>query len=331
MSKKVLVTGGAGYIGSTVSSALSDAGHSPVIVDSLVNGHRAFADRFPFYLGDFSDQNVLSTIFDDHPDIKCTIHCAALTIVPDSVTRPYDYYRNNVSGSLELFRTLRDNGCRDIVFSSSASVYGTVPGVMVTEESPVQPLSPYARSKLITETMLSDLTVSLGLRSLSLRYFNPIGADPQLRSGQVQRQASQIVAVLVDVANGVRPEFQITGTEWPTRDGTGIRDYIHVWDLALAHVRAVEKLEGIFGDGSGHEVINLGTGKGVTVREIVAAFENVNGGPIKKRDAPSRPGDVAGAYANGDKALELLGWTPALTLEDAIRDAVRWSKAQGPA
>ena len=323
---KVLVTGGAGYIGSTICSALEDAGHSPIILDSLVNGREASTGSRPLYPGDIADPEIISRIFDDHPDIGFAIHCAALAIVPDSVARPYEYYRNNVTGSAEFFRILTEHGCKHVVFSSSAAVYDNVPGFMVTEDSPTRPQSPYARSKLMTEMMLEDMAASYGLKAISLRYFNPIGADPKLRSGQIQREATQILSILVQVANGDRPIFQVTGTDWPTRDGTGVRDYIHVWDLAQAHVKAVERIDDVFPDGPGFQIINLGSGSGATVREIVSAFERVHGAPIPQEDAPPRPGDVAGAYANADKAAELLGWHTTLSLEDGIRDALAWAK-----
>ena len=326
--RKVLVTGGAGYIGSTICSALQDSGHVPVVLDSLVNGREAFARLHPFYRGDIADSDVISRIFEDHPDIGFTIHCAALAVVPDSVSRPYDYYNNNVTGSADLFRMLAHHGCENIVFSSSAAIYDNVPGFMVTEDSPTRPQSPYARSKLMTEMMLEDMAASYGLKAISLRYFNPIGADPKLRTGQVQREATQIVNILVEVASGDRPVFKVTGTEWPTRDGTGVRDYLHVWDLAQAHVKAVERIDDIFPGGPGFVIINLGTGRGVTVREIVSAFENVHGSPIPQEDAPPRPGDVAGAFANADRAAELLGWQTEMTLEEGIRDALAWSESQ---
>ena len=327
-STKVLVTGGAGYIGSTICSALEDAGHMPIVLDSLVNGYKQFARGRPFYEGDIADDETVGKVFDDHPDIKFVVHCAALTVVPDSVERPYEYYRNNVVGSLNLFRMLAERGCNNVIFSSSASVYDAVSGFMVTEDSPTRPQSPYARSKLITEMVLEDMAAAHGLKAVALRYFNPIGADPMLRSGQAQPSPTQIVNVLVDVARGLRPMFQITGTDWPTRDGTGIRDYVHVWDLAQAHVKAVERIDSFIPEYGGFEVINLGTGSGVTVREIVAAFERVHGSALPKQDAPARPGDVAGAYANADRAAELLGWHAKLTLDDGIRDALAWAEVR---
>lgn len=326
MSKTVLVTGGAGYIGSTICSALEDAGHHPVVLDSLVTGDTGMVGSRPFYRGDISDPAVIREIFADHPELSCCIHCAALAIVPESVESPMAYYSNNVSGTVELIRNLIGQGCRSIVFSSSASVYDTSFGPEVTETSPTMPLSPYARTKLMVEMVLQDMAEASGLRALSLRYFNPIGADPEMRSGQRQQTASQIMSVLVEVASGSRAAFHVTGTEWPTRDGTGIRDYVHVWDLARAHVSAVEKIDDIFSGGDGYDVINLGTGTGVTVREFVQAFERVLGRDIRTVDAPPRPGDVAGAYANVDKAYRLLGWRPELSLEDGIRHALEWAE-----
>ena len=326
MSETVLVTGGAGYIGSTICSALEDAGHYPVVLDSLVNGNAGMVGDRPFYRGDVSDPRVIAEIFADHPDISACIHCAALAIVPDSVERPLDYYSNNVSGTIDLIRSLLHHGCRRIVFSSSASVYDTSFDPEVTEASPTRPLSPYARTKLIMEMVLEDLADASGLKALSLRYFNPIGADPKMRSGQRQQVASQIMSVLVEVASGKRTAFYVTGTEWPTRDGTGVRDYVHVWDLAKAHVAAVEKIDDIFPDEGGSEIINLGTGSGVTVREFVTAFQRVLGRSIPTVDAPPRPGDVAGAYASIEKAERLLGWRPELSLEDGIRHALEWAE-----
>lgn len=327
---KILVTGGSGYIGSTVCSALDDRGHTPVVLDSMVTGRREFSQDRIFFQGDIGDRGVIARIFDQHPEIECAIHCAALIVVPQSVAHPYDYYVNNVSKSLELFHALEANGCRRVVFSSSAAVYDTVPGFMVREESPLRPLSPYARTKVMVESMLEDLCAATELRGISLRYFNPIGADPSMRSGPHATEISHVLGKLVEVASGREPVFRVTGVDWPTRDGTGIRDYIHVWDLASAHVNAVERFDEALGSGidrnDSHLVINLGTGRGITVRELVAAFESVIGRPIPKEDAPPRPGDVAGAYANADTALKLLGWHAELTIEQAISDAIKWNE-----
>lgn len=324
---KVLITGGAGYIGSTVASALEDTGHTPIILDSLVTGPREFVRGRVFYEGDIADRGLLERLFRQHPDIYATIHCAALIVVPESVEQPYLYYRENVCKSLELFKHLEELGYPRVVFSSSASIYDTVPGFRVTEDSPLKPNSPYARTKYMMEMVLEDLARATRLRGIALRYFNPIGADPQMRSGLHVREPSHVLGRLVDTALGKIPYFQITGTDYPTRDGTGIRDYIHVWDLAMAHVRAVERFdEALAKTGNPYEVINLGSGHGNTVKELVSAFENVWGSPINKREAPRRPGDAAGAYANADKAWELLGWKTELSLEDGIHTALEWGK-----
>ena len=325
---KILITGGAGYIGSTIASALEDAGHTPVILDSLITGRAEFTRGRAFYHGDIADVALLERIFREHPDIYATIHCAALIVVPDSTARPYEYYTENVSKSLVLFKTLRDLGCPRVVFSSSASLYDLVPGFMVTEDAPLKPGSPYARTKYMMEMILRDFCAAYGMQGIALRYFNPIGADPQLRSGLPLKEPSLVVGRMVMVAQGLLPEFLITGTDYPTRDGTGVRDYIHVWDLAQAHVAAVLDFDGAFARAGNppdnYLVINLGTGKGVTVREILTAFEKVYGQQINKREAPRRPGDAAGAYANADTAKRLLGWETHLSIEDGIRDALRW-------
>ncbi len=323
---KVLVTGGAGYIGSTICSALKDAGNSPVVIDSLITGRKEFTNGQYFYHGDISDKNVIHKVFMDHPDIEACIHCAALIVVPDSVENPYDYYRENVSKSIELFQMLHEHGVKKIVFSSSASLYDNVAGYMVSETSPIKPSSPYARTKYMMEMVLSDFCKAYDMRGIALRYFNPIGADPQMRSGIHIARPSHIVGKLVDALHGNIPFFEITGTEWDTRDGTGIRDYVHVWDLALAHVSAVTKFDSVFLADESYKVINLGTETGVTVREMVNAFEKIVGSQISKKESPPRPGDVAGAYANADLARKLLGWEASISIENGIADAIKWSK-----
>lgn len=324
---KVLITGGAGYIGSTIANALQDTGHVPVLLDSLVTGPRAFTQGKIFYEGDIADQGLLERIFQEHPDIHSTIHCAARIVVPESVQEPYLYYHENVCKSLELFKSLAELGYPRVVFSSSASIYDAVPGFKVTETSPLKPSSPYARTKYMMEMVLEDLSRATPLRGIALRYFNPIGADPRLRSGIHVREPSHVLGKMVDVALGKLPEFTLTGVDWPTRDGSGIRDYIHVWDLAMAHVKAVEQFDVVIQKTrSPYVVINLGTGNGVTVRELVAAFERVYGQQIPKREAPPRPGDVAGAYANADRALELLGWKAEHSIDEGIASALAWGQ-----
>lgn len=327
---KVLVTGGAGYIGSTICSALKDAGHTPIILDSLITGRVEFTKGHIFYQADIADANAVQRIFKEHPDIYATIHCAALIVVPESVEKPYEYYRENVSKSLEFFNLLHRLNHGRVVFSSSASIYDVVPEYMVTEDSPLRPSSPYARTKYMMEMILKDFCTAYGMEGIALRYFNPIGADPQMRTGIHIEKPSHVLGKLVDTALGKIPQFEITGTTWPTRDGTGIRDYIHVWDLAQAHVMAVEQFPQIYeragNPSTRYVVINLGTGRGVTVRELVNAFEKVYGQTINKVERPPRPGDVAGAYANADTAKRLIGWEAKLPIEKGIEDALRWGE-----
>ena len=329
---KFLITGGAGYIGSTIGSALLDSGHTPLILDNLSVGKVEFTRGRIFYQADIADQAALETIFQEHPDIHAVIHCAALAVVPDSVARPYEYYSENVVKSLELFHTLNRLGCRRVVFSSSASIYDIVPDFMVTESSPLKPSSPYARTKYMMELVLRDLCSAYGMKGIALRYFNPIGADPHMRTGIHVERPSHVLGKLVDVALGSLPYFELTGVDWPTRDGSGLRDYIHVWDLAEAHLAAVLDFDGAFEragqPADNYLIINLGTGRGVTVRELVAAFEQVFGRPVPLREMPPRPGDVAGAYANADTAERLLGWKAQRTIQQGIADALEWGRVR---
>lgn len=322
---KVLVTGGAGYIGSTTCRALSDAGHTPIILDSLINGREEFTKGYEFFKGDIADTNLLEQIFKLHPDIYCCIHFAALIVVPESVSQPYSYYKSNVDKSLDLFKNLDELGCKRIVFSSSAALYGVVPGFMVTEKSLLNPQSPYARTKFMMEMVLEDMSRASGFKGMALRYFNPIGADPQMRVGPYDPNPSHILGILVETALGNREVFNITGVDYFTRDGSGIRDYIHVWDLAKAHVKAVEKFDyALEQTNDDYVVINLGTGDGTTVKEFVKYFENIIGHEINKKETELRPGDVAGAYANVDLAVKLLGWKTELSIEQGIKDTLHW-------
>ena len=323
---KVLVTGGAGYIGSTTSFALADAGHEVVILDSLVNGKEEYTKGFSFYRGDIADREVIDIIFKDHPDIECCLHFAALIVIPESVANPYKYYRENVLKSLELFKILSEKGCNKIVFSSSASIYDLVEGFKVDEASPKRPINPYSRSKYMMEMVLEDMAKATDIKGIALRYFNPIGADPKMRTGPYDPNPSHVLGKMVNVALGEDDVFRITGTDYATRDGSGIRDYVHVWDLARAHVMAAEKYDAIFEEIEDDFIpINLGTGDGVTVFELVEAFEQVWGEPLNKESAPPRPGDTAGAYANCDRAAKLLDWKAELTVKQGIEDALKWT------
>jgi UDP-glucose 4-epimerase len=254
------------------------------------------------------------------------VHAAALIVVPDSVEQPLRYYRENVAKSVDLVEHLVRNGCRKLLFSSSASIYRPGEDFSVDETSALEPLSPYARTKAVTELVLEDATRAYDLRVISLRYFNPIGADPAMRTGlQLPRPTHVLGKMILAAENG--ETFTLTGTDWPTRDGSGIRDYIHVWDLAQAHVQALRRFETVLpaGAGKGYEVVNVGTGTGITVRELLAAFEEALGRPLATVEAGRRPGDSPGCYARTERAGELLDWRPTLSVAEGIRHSLRWS------
>lgn len=321
------MTGGAGYIGSTTCKALEVAGHTPIVLDSLLAGQRVFVRDRIFYKGDVANRELVRKIFSDHPDIVCTIHMAARVVVSESVAAPYAYYRDNVAKSLEFFDELVRLGQSHVLFSSSAAIYAPTTAAVVDEGCPVAPTSPYGRTKHMMETILNDISEATDLQAVVLRYFNPIGSDPDLESGVYVREPSHVLGQLVMAAQGHIDAFTITGTEHPTRDGTGLRDYVHVWDLAKAHVSAVEQFDRVIeAEGRSTAVLNVGTGAGVTVRELVTAFEGVFGKPVPVREGPARPGDAVGAYANADKAKRLLGWRSDSSLEQAIESALAWGE-----
>ena len=238
---KVLITGGAGYIGSTVASACEDAGHEVVILDDFSTGRREFIGDRTLYEGDIADVVLLDHIFAENA-IDAVVHCAAKIVVPESVEDPLDYYDNNVGKTVELLKAVERGGVKRFLFSSSASIYAPNEKFVVTEDSPLQPGSPYATTKFMVEMILKDFTVASDVHVLSLRYFNPIGTDPKLRSGQQLKKPSHVLAKLLEAWSN-KETFTVTRLEWPTRDGSGIRDFIHVWDLAQAHVAALEHFD----------------------------------------------------------------------------------------
>ncbi|RLU99240.1 UDP-glucose 4-epimerase GalE [Streptomyces griseocarneus] len=323
---KVLITGGAGFIGSTIASACADNGITPVILDNLVTGRREFAERYPFHEGGIADRDLIDRIFAEHLDIDAVIHCASLIVVPESVDDPLAYYGNNIADSIAFFRHLVRNGCDRLIFSSSASIYRpNAADFTVDEDSPLAPASPYAHTKAMIEQILKDTAAADHMRSLSLRYFNPIGADPELRTGLQILKPTHALGRMIDAHHTGRP-FTITGTDWPTHDGTCVRDYVHVWDLADAHVRALRAFDTVVpANGTDrHQVIILGGGKATTVRELVDAFGDVTGKPLPVIETPRRPGDAVGAYSRSTRAKELLDWEPQHTIADGIRDSLRW-------
>ena len=331
---KILVTGGAGYIGSHTTLELLRAGHDVVVVDNLSNSHEealrrvgALAGRRPmFHRVDLLDKAALAAIFEATP-IEAVIHFAALKSVGESVAQPLRYYRNNVTGTLNLLEVMDTHDVRRLVFSSSATVYGDPATMPITEDMPLSPVNPYGQTKVMVENILSDLYRSDNRWALAiLRYFNPIGADPSGRIGEDPNGIpNNLVPYIAQVAVSRLPHLPIYGNEYPTPDGTGVRDYIHVVDLALGHLKALDKLR----DQTGLHTYNLGTGRGYSVLEVVAAFERASGRPIPLHNYPPRSGDAAVSYADPSRAKRELGWSAERGLDEMVADTWRW-QSQNP-
>jgi UDP-glucose 4-epimerase len=320
---QVLITGGAGFVGSTIASACEDAGHHPVLIDDLSRGARAFTAGRPFYEGDVADRELLRQVFAEHPGIAAAVHCAGSIVVPESVERPLQYYRNNVAKTVELIENLHDLGCSRLLLSSSASIYGPSPDLVVDENSPICPTSPYARTKAMVEDVLRDAAIAGVVSAVALRYFNPVGADPKLRSGLQVPHPTHAWGRLIAAHLSGEP-FTITGVDWPTRDGSAVRDFVHVWDVARAHVEVLEQFDRLVG--TGFEAINIGTGSGTTIRELVAAFEVAAGASLEVHEGPARPGDAVGCYASVGKAATLLGWQAKRSVIQAFQDGLAWAR-----
>lgn len=325
----VLVTGGAGYIGSHTCLALLRAGHAVTVVDNLANSSPVALDRvrelagreLRFHRADLLDPAALEGVFEG-AGFDSVIHFAALKAVGESVEQPLRYYRNNLVGTLNLCEAMERHRVRNLVFSSSATVYGVPESVPLREGARLQATNPYGRTKLQTEEILRDLQVANPAWNIVLlRYFNPVGADPSGRIGEDPNGIpNNLVPYIAQVAVGRLPRLNVFGTEYPTRDGTGVRDYIHVVDLAEGHVRAL----GRFGSGGGLSVYNLGTGTGYSVLEVVQAFERASAREIPVAFGPARPGDVAECYADASLAARELGWSARLGLDRMMEDAWRW-------
>lgn len=326
----VLVTGGAGYIGSHTCVALLEAGHEVVVVDNLCNAHEVVFERIAsiagrpvtaFHRGDVRDAQALSQIFAAH-DIDAVVHFAALKSVAESVEQPLAYYDNNVGGTVALLQAMRVAGVHDIVFSSSATVYGEPAAVPIREDFPLAPNNPYGRSKSMMEQVFLDVVAASDDWSvIVLRYFNPVGAHPSGQIGEDPRGVpNNLMPYLSQVAVGRLPELQVFGDDYPTVDGTGVRDYIHVVDLAEGHVRAVEHLCA----SRGLTTLNLGTGQGYSVLEVLAAFERASGRGIAYRVAPRRQGDIAECWADASRAQQVLGWRTRRDLSEMCADTWRW-------
>lgn len=328
----ILVTGGLGYIGSHTCIALQKSGHELAIVDNLANSKLAVLERIrtlgggrvEFHRADIRDEAALATIFGRDP-IEAVIHFAGYKAVGESVAKPLDYYENNIGGTFVLLRAMEKAGVRRIVFSSSATVYGDPQRLPLTEDHPLGAVNPYGRTKQFIESILADLAVgSPEFRHATLRYFNPIGAHPSGRIGEDPRGIpNNLFPYVTQVAIGRLEKLRIFGNDYDTVDGTGVRDYIHVMDLAEGHVAALRYL--LEKDRS--ITVNLGTGRGNSVLEVVKAFERVAGIPIPREFAPRRPGDVASCYADVSLASRELGWRTRLGIEDMCRDAWAWQRA----
>jgi UDP-glucose 4-epimerase len=323
----VLVTGGAGYIGSQAVLSLLAAGDAPVVLDDLSTGSReAVPDGAPLIVGDAGDGELVGRILREH-GVGAVMHFAASIVVPDSVLQPLDYYANNTCSSLELIRACVEAGVGPFVFSSTAAVYGAPERTPVAEEAPIAPINPYGASKAMVERMLWDVAAARpGFRPVSLRYFNVAGADPEGRVGKRTKRATHLIDSAVEAALGLRPHLDIYGQDYPTRDGGCERDYVHVADLADAHVAALRYLEA----GGAPVALNCGYGRGFTVLEVVRRLEQVIGRPLPVEMAARRPGDPPSLVAQAERIRRVLGWSPAHEdLGEILASAIDWRRRLG--
>ncbi len=324
---KVLVTGGTGYIGSHTAVELLQNGHEIIILDNLCNSQESVNQTIDeltgkthtFYRADLLDKKALDAIFSEN-DIDAVIHFAGLKAVGESVEIPLTYYHNNITGTLNLLEAMRAHQCKKIVFSSSATVYGVPESVPIKEDFPLSTTNPYGSTKLMIEQILKDLYRSDSSMDITiLRYFNPVGAHPSGQIGDNPTIPNNLMPRIVDVATGKTQALTIFGTDYPTRDGTGVRDYIHVVDLALGHIKALEHMDGL-------RIYNLGTGNGQSVYELVHSFERVNQVSVPCVIMPRRPGDIAECYADATKAKEELGWVAERSIDDMCQSSWKFAK-----
>jgi UDP-glucose 4-epimerase len=315
---RVLVTGGAGYIGSETVRLLAARGHEPVVLDTLERGHRAAVEAAPLVVGSVTDGGLVERVLREHA-IESVIHFAALKSVEASFGDPAGYFATNVGGSFALLGAMTRAGLANLVYSSSCAVYGTPSDLPVRETSELRPENPYGETKLLVERALRWFDEP-GIRSVSLRYFNAAGAASDGRHGEDWTDAPNLVPVVIKAALGRGPAVRVLGSDYPTPDGTAIRDYIHVADLAEAHVLAVEALAG----GLGSTILNLGTGRGSSVQEVVDAVARIGGRPVPTVDAPRRAGDPAAIWADAGRAAAVLGWRARHDLDTIVETAWRW-------
>ena len=320
---RVLLVGGAGYIGSALSYRLTDRGHEAVVYDDLSTGFReAVPPGVTLVEGDSGNAALLAQTIEQH-GIDAAIHLAAFVRVEESVTNPSKYYANNTLKALTVFETLARGGVRDVVFSSTAAVYGAAEHNPIAETAALIPVNPYGGSKLATELIVKDLAAAHGFRATILRYFNVAGADPNGRTGQRTKEATHLIKVAAEVAAGRRPALQIFGDDYPTRDGTCVRDYIHVMDLADAHLAALMKP----GDPGQTRIFNCGYGTGHSVKEVAAKFSEVLGRALPTQTRPRRPGDPPALVCDARKLQDQLGWRPEIgSLRTIVETALRWEE-----
>jgi UDP-arabinose 4-epimerase len=319
----VLVTGGAGYIGSHTAKALARAGYSPVVLDDLSAGHRAAVKWGPLVEGNLADGDLLRSIMREYK-VGAVIHFAASLLVSESMTNPQKYFWNNVVNTLKLLDAMLETGVKHIVFSSSAAVYGTPEKVPIPEDHPKDPINAYGESKLSMERAIKWYGLAYGIRWMALRYFNAAGADSEGELGEDHDPETHLIPVVINAALGRRPHVEVYGTDYRTSDGTPIRDYIHVTDLADAHVRALERIK----EGGESEALNLGTGVGTTVRQVIGAVSRL-GNRVPFRDAPRRAGDPPALVADPSRAFKRLDWRPKHSDPDPIvMSAWKWHSAR---
>jgi UDP-glucose 4-epimerase len=331
---KVLVTGGAGYIGTHLAVQLTHSGHEVVLLDNLVNSsaeavnrvERIVGGEVPCYIGDCGDPQVLGQVFTEHP-IDAVVHCAALKAVGESTAQPLRYFRNNLDAAITLTEVMDLHGVRSLVFSSSATVYGDPEQVPIPETAPLKATNPYGATKLFIEEIFSKLAAADPTwRIALLRYFNPIGAHPSGLIGEdPQGEPNNLFPYIAQVATGRREHLKVFGADYPTPDGTGVRDYLHIMDLVDGHIAALERL----GDHPGSRVYNLGTGQGMSVMEAIKTFEEASGQAIPHVITDRRPGDIAVCYADPSRAEAELGWRARRSLLEACADTWRW-QSQNP-
>lgn len=317
---KFLVCGGAGYIGSHMVRYLLRHGHEVVVYDDLSTGHRESVPAEGLVIGDIGDGTALGQLFAQHR-FDAVMHFCALSLVGESVSKPYLYYTNNVARTLVLLEAMRTAGVDRLVFSSTAAVFGNPQTPLITEEHPTKPINPYGQSKLMVEKILGDAANAYGLRSVALRYFNAAGADPSGEIGEAHSPETHLIPNVLRSLLGQGPELKVFGSDYATRDGTCVRDYVHVNDLASAHLKAVEFML----DHEGAHIFNLGNGEGFSVHEVIAAAERVTGQEVSYDMVARRPGDPPTLVASGERARELLGWQPEFSrLDDILASAWDW-------